>query len=117
MKQWTAPGAWMVFVIILSVGPTGPEVSAFWPYFVHFLEYAILGVLLYRAIVYTWNMVLMRASLYAITTAFLFGAAMETVQLPLSHRGFGVDDMVTNLVGAMFGLTVYRLLLSRGHDE
>lgn len=97
----------MFIIFILSVGPTGPEVSDFWPYAVHFIEYAILGMLLYRAIVYTWDIPPVRVMLYATVAAFAYGAVMELAQLPLDHRGFGVDDMFANLAGATVGAVAY----------
>jgi VanZ family protein len=117
MNRWWHVALWATLIIILSVGPTGPEVSEFWPYAVHFLEYAILGILLYRAIVYTWKVAGGLSSIAAITGASAYGALMELVQLSLSHRGFGYDDIVANLAGAALGLVVWRLVFKSGHEH
>jgi len=109
MKRWWLAGTWMALIFVLSVGPTGPEVSSFWPNLVHFLEYGILGILLLRAIIYTWNMASAVSSALAIGIAFGYGAAMEIVQLSLPHRGFSTEDMMVNLAGAVAGLVLLKL--------
>ncbi|HCH00145.1 MAG: hypothetical protein A2074_00715 [Candidatus Aquicultor primus] len=117
MNRWWQVALWAALIIILSVGPTGPEVSEFWPYAVHFFEYAILGILLFRAIVYTWKVVAGLSAIAAIAVASAYGVAMELVQLSLSYRGFGYDDIVTNCSGAALGLVVWRLGFKRDHKH
>jgi VanZ family protein len=117
MNRWWHVALWATLIIVLSVGPTGPEVSAFWPYAVHFIEYAILGILLYRAIVYTWKVAGGLSAIAAIAAASAYGAAMELVQLSLSYRGFGYDDIVTNFAGAALGLLVWQLVFKRDHKH
>lgn len=57
------------------------------------------------------------SAIAAIAAASAYGAAMELVQLSLSYRGFGYDDIVTNFAGAALGLLVWQLVFKRDHKH
>ncbi|HZD58908.1 MAG TPA: VanZ family protein, partial [Anaerolineae bacterium] len=79
-------------------------------YAVHFLEYAVLGVLLFRATRQTWGMPHGVSSIFAVSSSFIYGMMMEIAQRFLPYRSFSVEDMVVDLAGAIAGLLVLRSL-------
>src|SRR3990172_4805080 len=104
LKRWLYVTLWMILILALSVGPPGPKVNELLPYFVHFLEYAVLGVLIVRAIAYTWGMAFYSSALFATAVATTYGIGMEFVQSFLPYRSFSVSDMVVNFAGAILGV-------------
>lgn len=109
MNRWGLVGIWMILILILSVGPAGSGVDPFWPYAVHFLEYAVLGAFLFRAITYTWDIAYRSSFILAAGIAFIYGTTMETLQLLLPYRSFSLEDMVVNLTGAAVALVLLRV--------
>lgn len=110
MNRWWQVGLWMATILVLSVGPAGSGINPFWPYAIHFLEYAILGILFFRATSYTWSLAHTSSSVFAVGASFMYGVTMETLQLLLPYRSFSIEDMVVNFTGAASGLLMLRLL-------
>lgn len=106
MIYWLAVGVWMVLIFIVSVMPIGVDMGSTVPGLGHFLEYAVLGVLLVRAMMVTWGKSYQVSSIYAATLATLYGVAIEIVQIFAPTRYFSVEDMMVNFAGAVTGLTL-----------
>ena len=70
----------------------------------HFIGYALLAVLLVRALASaTWRGVGARAVVIAIVVAVLYGASDEFHQSFVTGRTAAVDDWIADAVGAIAG--------------
>lgn len=81
--------------------------------FAHVAEYAILGVLLMRALVQKGRISLKLASAAAIG-GFAFGLLDELFQSSVPERAFQLLDLGLDLSGILLGILVFAAVKSRG---
>ena len=83
----------------------------------HFLAYAVMGVLFYRAyqtLRFKENLRLL--ILLSIVSASLYGISDEIHQYFVPYRDASIFDVIANILGAICGVYLYNLLVSyRGH--
>jgi VanZ family protein len=81
---------------------------------VHMLEYAILGILCYRAFLHASGPRLADfAAILAIVAAILFGVSDELHQYFVPLREADPWDLVANAAGALVGVTVWQEIFPR----
>lgn len=76
---------------------------------IHFLEYGILGVLLYKAMISDWNAPVF-SSFVLIT---VIGSGDETIQWFLPNRVGDLRDVFMNCIGGSIGIVVTMLLRNK----
>ena len=74
-------------------------------FILHMIEYAILSILLFRALINSNNVLRNNVALLAITIATLYGITDEIHQLFVPGRVFSHFDIIANFIGSMFILT------------
>lgn len=80
----------------------------------HFLAYAILAVLFYKA--QTLKTPIKKRLFTVFVSACSYGVLMESLQLSLTrHRSFSLLDMLANLAGIIFALVLCALARPRAH--
>ena len=82
----------------------------------HFLAYAVLGVLFYRA--YQTLRIkdnVRRLMLLSVVSASLYGISDEIHQHFVSFRDGDILDAVANTLGALCGVYLYHLFKSKAH--
>ncbi|MFA5068993.1 MAG: VanZ family protein [Candidatus Omnitrophota bacterium] len=76
----------------------------------HFIAYAVLSFLLFRAF---YNMGVdisqLVSGVRAFGTAFIYGVLIEIYQLFLPHRGLEIPDILCNAAGALSGVLFFCL--------
>lgn len=95
--------------------PQGPEIHGI-DKFYHFMMYAVMGLLLARAVTAGAgpDAKARRVILITALAGFLFGVLMEIGQMFVSERSTEVLDALANGAGALFGSIVYgRLALKK----
>ena len=79
----------------------------------HFLAYAVMGVLFYRAyqtLRFKENLRLL--ILLSIVSASLYGISDEIHQYFVPYRDASIFDVIANILGAICGVYLYNLLVS-----
>ncbi len=99
---WPATLAWAGIIFYQSISPVTVAqkagITAGWfPYFEHFVAYAVLCSLFYLALSYS-NV--KQPVLHAFMFAVIYGAAMELVQGFFAYRYPSITDAFVNTVGA-----------------
>lgn len=107
---WVPPLVWMVLIFReSSLSDPAPAVTAVvWDKALHAGAYAVLGVLLARALVgegWPWR----RAAIGAIVIAALYGASDEVHQIFTPMREADILDWVADAIGSTAGGAVYGL--------
>ena len=105
---WGPPIAQMIVIFIFSSQENLTEVpGGFSDHQGHFIGYAILGVLLVRALALgTWRGVGAKAVLLAIVIGAVYGASDEFHQSFVAGRSPTVDDWIADLLGVIAGALV-----------
>jgi VanZ family protein len=106
LQYWFPAVLYAGVIFYLSSIPHPEELLpiSIWDKFAHLLEYAVLGVLCYRAFLYAsppWSA--RRALLLAVVTAVLYGVTDELHQLLVPLRETDVLDLLADGVGATLG--------------
>lgn len=111
---WLPPLLWMVLIFAMSSRSTIPVAPGLSPQLIaaagHIVVYAILAVLLYRALtdhLESWQ----RRALLAWVIATLYGISDEFHQSFVPGRYATVEDVVLDAVGAAIGLLLYRIAI------
>ncbi len=112
---WVPPVIWGA--LIFSVSSTSvPQVSTSYTVdftihkFAHIIEYAILGILIYRALIQE-KISRREAVIYAIIIAAFYGFTDEFHQSFTPHRTTRLRDVIIDTIGATSGiLIVWKLL-------
>jgi VanZ family protein len=84
----------------------------------HFLAYAILGGLFFRAFVRTRvDMRTGRAFLLSVLLTTLYGISDEIHQSFVPHREADIMDVMANTIGSVAGVFTYHQLVTRGRPR
>lgn len=110
MKKWLPVVLWMMAILYFSTMRVSNGGGEFLSSLVHFIEYAILGFLIWHAIELAWNRGYQLSATYAVAGATVYGIMMEIVQLFLPYRSFSIADIAVNLAGATAAMLSLRLL-------
>jgi VanZ family protein len=96
---------WLLIVLALSVYPfEDAGVSfAYADKVLHFIIYAITGVLLYTVLMERPSL-RRRAAILSVVIASGYGLLMEVLQLYVPSREFSLLDAATNALGAVCGM-------------
>lgn len=111
LTRWLLPLLWMALIFAMSSRSTIPKAPGISPELIaasgHLVVYAVLGVLLFRALgdlVETWAA---RAGL-AWLLAVLYGITDEFHQSFVPGRFATLEDVLLDAAGAAIGLLLYR---------
>ncbi|MDD3679787.1 MAG: VanZ family protein [Candidatus Shapirobacteria bacterium] len=118
LVYWLPPVILMVLIFYLSSRPAFAVSPRDWLNFVffkglHFLEYALLFVLFYRALKNTINKSLFFYSCWAIIMAFLWAVIDEIHQLYVPTRQGSLRDVVIDILGISFGFVLIWIILPK----
>lgn len=115
--RWTPPAVWMGFIFYLSSlphlpqiakGPLGEALS----YSAHFLEYGVLTMLIYKALL---SESIQHKGLAALLISVAYAVLDEVHQMYVPHRSGSLWDIAADSFGSLvflgIALTVYK---SRG---
>ncbi|MCL4499162.1 MAG: VanZ family protein, partial [Chloroflexi bacterium] len=113
VKRWLAVAGWMAVIFYLSTMQVRADYGSAAPSAVHFVEYAILAVLVRWA-----SSGIVRASAIsldfaAIIFATIYGGSMEIAQRFVPTRSPDIMDALVNAAGALVGVVVPHLISSR----
>jgi VanZ family protein len=115
VKFWLPVAAWAVFIFLLSSYPTRPVVEIYWKDFIvkksaHVVEYAILTILLYRALKES-GIERKKAGVYSVILAVLYGVSDEFHQSFTPGRDPKARDVFFDTIGSVAGIyLIWRLL-------
>lgn len=113
---------WMALVAFVSLAPMGVGGSDKLPFniqldkFVHFVMYVVLTNLLIVGIKkqFTCRRVRYSAVVVSAILSVVFGITMEVLQeLVTDYRDFSFWDIVANVIGALGGIGLFRLLYGK----
>lgn len=118
LNYWFPPMALMVIIFYLSSRPTFIIGSGGWQNFIffkslHFLEYALLFVLLYRAIKTTITKNKLSSAWGAGIIAFFWAVIDEIHQLYVPTRSGTLRDILIDSLGICFGLILLWIILPK----
>lgn len=111
-KYWLPPVLWALIIFTFSSFPT-IETSDFflWDFLIkksaHLIEYGILAILIYRAMIET-EIDNKKAIIYSIIIAGLYGASDEFHQSFIPGRGPAVRDVIIDTIGATIGINIWK---------
>lgn len=108
-KKYILPVLWMILIFTLSSFPgnTYPSfLSENFSWLAHFIEYAVLGFLWYRA--------LNKRIILVLVICILFSISDEIHQLFVPLRECSIIDIIVDIFGIIFGLIIERV---RGHSS
>lgn len=103
---WLLLIGWVVFIFYSSTTYCPPEFQEviFLDKIIHFFQYGILALLLFKAIKAIFvDLSLWKIFLLVLLTGFLYGAGIECRQYFLPFRNFSFLDMGANLLGLIVG--------------
>lgn len=110
IAQWLPPVLWMALIFAMSSRSTVPTAPGISPLLTaaagHLIVYAILAVLLYRALD-VQNTSWQRRAALAWVIATLYGISDEFHQYFVPSRYATVEDVILDAVGAALGLLVW----------
>ncbi len=110
---WGPPAAWAAVIFGLSAMPSVPGPS-YLSYPAHFIEYAVLGGLLYRALRQSPELPRAFTSSVAVAMASVYGLSDEIHQLFVPGRQADPVDWMIDTAGAVFAvLLIGRLFAAR----
>lgn len=76
---------------------------------IHFVEYAVLGILLARAFSNSgYNMPFSKCVIISVALATIYGASDELHQYFVSTRNASPYDLMFDAIGAFFGVLLYK---------
>lgn len=109
---------WAIIIFISSVisADNVPEISfkiIFIDKIAHFIIYALLSLFLMIGLKkqYTFELFRYKAVQSSIIIAAIYGIILESVQLFFTEtRAFEVGDIIANILGAMFGYVIFRII-------
>ena len=112
-KFWLPPLLYMSFIVFLSSlsKPTG-NLSLFKgaDKIAHFFEYMILSILVTRAVNLTFSFKKKSYGiLLVLSITLLFGISDEIHQYFVPNRSMELGDIISDLIGIIFGIFVYTL--------
>lgn len=83
----------------------------------HFLCYAVLGILIFRLLgrEFVWSM--SRTGVIAVLLSFAYGISDEIHQSFVPERFASVPDAIANLAGAVTGVVLYLIVFKEKHDQ
>jgi VanZ family protein len=102
--NWSMVVAYAGIIFLLSsltasqLKSTVPSVFYFPDYLLHFFQFFILGILLFRALIVTGYK---KAALIAVTFCFIFAISDELHQLFVKGRVFSIKDIFADTLGAI----------------
>ena len=110
LRFWLPPIVWALFIFFFSTLPTIETTEIYWQDFIvkklaHMIEYGILAVLLYRALVGSGHSK-KNAGLLAILIALVYGATDEYHQSFTPGREPKVRDVVFDTAGAILAIYI-----------
>lgn len=113
LKYWIPVVLWAGVIFFFSSIQIGGASQFYWKDFVikktaHLIEYAILAILLYRAIISS-GVKPKNAFLYAFFISIFYAITDEVHQIFTPGRGATVRDVVIDAIGAWIGLKIYIL--------
>jgi len=76
----------------------------------HFVEYAILAFLLYRALWKTPRVSRSKIALMSVIFGMVYALSDEIHQIFVPERTFQLVDLLTDLLGVLFGVYIYHRL-------
>lgn len=108
--KWLAVAAWMAIILFLSTERVEADYGALMPNAVHFIEYAVLALLVRFALLSGASIGTLLADGAAFLWATSYGVLMEIVQLYVPTRSADIKDAVVNSLGALAVLSAARML-------
>jgi VanZ family protein len=105
---WLPPTIWAVVIFSFSSRPVQTTSEVYWQDFVvkktaHLIEYAILAILLYRALKES-GLSRKRSGIYSIVVVFIYGALDEFHQSFTPGRQSRIRDVIIDTVGGSLGI-------------
>jgi len=121
LRYWLPPLLWAALIFAASsvrTPPKPPVMPGFpWDKLAHAIEYAVLGMLLYRAFAELEQFSKLRAVLLGIVFATAYGFSDELHQFFVG-RDCEAVDILTDFAGAVVGTVVYMTLFTRSaHNQ
>lgn len=115
LSLWVPVVLWGLVIFLFSANPTVKTTEVFWQDFIfkksaHIIEYAILSLLVYRALIGS-GVKPKQAMIYAIITSVLYGVTDEFHQSFTPGREPRLRDVVFDTIGAGISmLLIWKLL-------
>ena len=110
---WSITVSYMILIFILSSISHLPQPSRepYLPVIEHIMEYAILSVLLFSALLSTRKYDMKEILILAVIVTVLYGLSDEIHQLYVPGRVSSLDDFIADTLGALVGsfMQVFRL--------
>lgn len=106
-KYWFPPIIWAIVIFTFSSLQVGNSSEIYWKDFIfkktaHLIEYAILAILLYRAMINS-NIDKKKALIISIVITGLYGLTDEFHQSFTPGRGPSIRDVVIDTIGGAIG--------------
>ena len=115
LKYWLPPILWGLIIFSFSSARVGSSNEIYWKDFVikktaHVVEYAILAVLLYRAMIGS-DVEKKKAIILAILIASLYGFTDEFHQSFTPGREPRIRDVIIDTIGGTIGVLTFKKVL------
>lgn len=105
--------AWMLVILYLSTMRTTPQYGTTLPNLMHFVEYAILALLVRSALTATAPLGALALDALSVVWAGVYGALMEAAQLYAPTRSADIKDILVNIAGALVAVIVIKFAIAR----
>ena len=118
LYYWMPVLAYCLFIFILSSKPAPEQVPVF-PFsdkVIHFLIYAPLGVLFYRAFG-TLKSRIWVTIILSVSVSALYGASDEIHQAFVPSRTAELSDVLADALGSLFGVILFYVAVGKKRDR
>ncbi len=113
-KYWLPVISYAAFIFIFSSISEPPQVGPVFPHsdkLLHFIEYALFGFLMLRALSYSYKD--KKSAIYlrflAVSIVIFYGITDEIHQYFVPSRDMDILDLVTDSIGALIGQLFFKL--------
>jgi len=110
LGMWGPVAAWMALIFFVSARPLPGSVQGMPDWTTHVAAYAVMGLLMARAVSGGRRLVTAREAVLALTLSTAYGVSDEIHQAFVPERNADVRDAVSDLVGSVLGAAFYRQL-------